>query len=202
MPDFALWSTGTRIIPKFTSPTYHASQSISWLKSFFTLHFIQQEWWFPKIAISPGVDAGKCWPINESSGVIGILLAQEISPQSIMIEHIPKHLSLDSHSAPKDLEVWAVLDGAGDETQGTEDLPDFLVQFRHSLPDTKECFVFLSDIVYDVLSVNHIQNFPLQHKLSHVAVIIIFVKSNWGNDNFTCLYHVHIHGVLYPVVKP
>jgi hypothetical protein len=84
-------------------------------------------------------------------------------------------------------------------TQGTNDPPDFLAQFRHPPADTKGCFVLLSDIVYDVLSVDYIQNFPLQHKLSHVPDIIIFVKSNWGNDNFTSLYCIHVHGVQYPV---
>jgi SUN domain-containing protein 1/2 len=200
MPDFTLWSAGGRIIPTFTSPTYRTSQSVSWFKGFFISHSLQPEWRFPEVAISPGVDAGNCWPMNGSSGAIGISLAREISPQSITIEHVPKHLSLDSRSAPKNLEVWAVLDEVGDETQGTDGLPDFLTQFGHSPADTKERFVFLSDIDYNVLSVDHIQNFPLQHKLSRVAVIVVFVKSNWGNENFTCLYRIRVHGAQYPVV--
>lgn len=197
MPDFALWSAGARIIPTFTSPTYRASEPVSWFNGFFTSHTIQPEWRFPEVAISPGINTGNCWPMNGSSGVIGILLAREISPQSITIEHVPKHLSLDSRSAPKELEVWAVLNG--DDTQGTNNIPDFLAQFGHSPADTKGRFLLLSDIVYDVLSVDHIQHFPLQHKLSHVPVIIVFVKSNWGNDNFTCLYRIRVHRVQYPV---
>jgi len=94
MPDFALWSAGGRIIPIFTSPTYRTSQSVSWFKGFLTSHSLQPEWRFPEVAISPGVDAGNCWPMNGSSGAIGISLAREISPQLITIEHVPKHLSI------------------------------------------------------------------------------------------------------------
>ncbi|KAG2048610.1 hypothetical protein BDR06DRAFT_864716, partial [Suillus hirtellus] len=176
-PDFTLWSAGMHIIPAFTSPTYRASQPISWLHGLFTSH-AQSEWWFPEVAISPGLNASNCWPMNGSSGAIGISVARDISPQSITVEHVPRHLSLDSRSAPKHLEVWSpVLDGMSDETKGMT-----------------TCFVFLSEMFYDVLSVDHIQNFPLQQQFSHIPVIIIVVKSNWGNENFTCLYRIRVHG--------
>ncbi|KAG2049169.1 hypothetical protein BDR06DRAFT_894246 [Suillus hirtellus] len=177
MPDFALWSAGARIVPTFTSPTYRASQPISWLHGLFTSH-TQSEWWFPEVAISPGLNASNCWPMNGSSGAIGISVARDISPQSITVEHVPRHLSLDSRSAPKHLEVWSPL--------------------GHSPTDAQQCFVFLSEMFYDVLSVDHIQNFPLQQQFSYIPVIIIVVKSNWGNENFTCLYCIRVHGVLYP----
>ncbi|KAG2102168.1 hypothetical protein BD769DRAFT_1367587 [Suillus cothurnatus] len=198
MPDFALWSAGARIIPAFTSPTYRTSQPKSWFQGLFTSR-MQTEWRFPEVAISPGLDAGNCWPMNGSSGAIGISLARDISPQSITIEHVPRHLSLDSRSAPKHLEVWSpVLDGMSDETMTTFDFPDFLAQLGYSPTDAKQRFVFLSEMFYNVLSVDHIQNFPLQQQFSRVPVIIIVVKSNWGNENFTCLYRVRVHGALYP----
>ncbi|KAG2112198.1 hypothetical protein BD769DRAFT_1364635 [Suillus cothurnatus] len=199
MPDFALWSAGARIIPAFTSPTYRISPPISWLQGLFTSR-TQPEWRFPEVAISPGLDVGNCWPMNGSSGAIGISLARDISPQSITVEHVPRHLSLDSRSAPKHLEVWSVLDGMSDETKGmtTADFPDFLTQLGHSPTDAQQRFVFLSEMVYDVLSVDHIQNFPLQQKFSRVPIVIIVVKSNWGNENFTCLYRVRVHGILFP----
>ncbi|KAG2038346.1 UNC-like C-terminal-domain-containing protein [Suillus americanus] len=177
MPDFALWSAGARIVPAFTSPTYDASQPKSWFQGLFTSR-IQPEWRFPEVAISPGLNVGNCWPMNGSSGAIGISLARDISPQSITIEHVPRHLSLDSRSAPKHLEVWSPL--------------------GHSPTDAKHRFVFLSEMFYDVLSVDHIQNFPLQQQFLHVPNIIVVVKSNWGNENFTCLYRIRVHGVLYP----
>jgi SUN domain-containing protein 1/2 len=200
MPDFALWSAGARIIPAFTSPTYDASQPKSWFQGLFTSH-IQPEWHFPEVAISPGLNVGNCWPMNGSSGAIGISLARDISPQSITIEHVPRHLSLDSRSAPKHLEVWSpVLDGMSDEIKGmtTVDFLDFLAQLGHSPTDAKHHFVFFSEMFYDVLSVDHIQNFPLQQQFLHVPVIIVVVKSNWGNENFTCLYRIRVHGVLFP----
>jgi hypothetical protein len=202
MPDFALWSAGARIIPAFTSPTYRTSPSTSWLQGLFASR-TQPEWRFPEVAISPGLDVGNCWPMNGSSGVIGISLARNISPQSITVEHVPRHLSMDSRSAPKHMEVWSpVLDGMSDETKGmtTVDFPDFLAQSSHPPTDAQQRFVFLSEIFYDVLSVDHIQNFPLQQKLSRVPIIIIVVKSNWGNKNFTCLYRIRVHGILYPDV--
>ncbi|KAG1903995.1 uncharacterized protein F5891DRAFT_946020 [Suillus fuscotomentosus] len=200
MPDFALWSAGVRIIPVFTSPTYHTSPPISWLQGLFT-SCTQPEWRFPEVAISPGLDVGNYWPMNGSSGAIGISLARDISPQSITVEHVLRHLSLDSHSTPKHLEVWSpVMDRMSDETKGmaTVNFPDFLAQLGHSSTDAQQCFVFLSEMIYDVLSVDHIQNFQLQQKLLCIPIIIIVVKSNWGNKNFTCLYCIHIHGILYP----
>ncbi|KAJ1972717.1 hypothetical protein H4R34_005310, partial [Dimargaris verticillata] len=116
-PDYALFAAGARVIPLLTSPTYEID--VAGPKGVF--HQLSNQLTNalglgvttlnpPSVALDPDTSLGNCWPFRGSQGQLGVRLARPVLPTAFTIEHVSPEVALDVTSAPRQVEIWAVLD--------------------------------------------------------------------------------------------
>ncbi|WWC89963.1 uncharacterized protein L201_004892 [Kwoniella dendrophila CBS 6074] len=188
--DYALFTSGARIIPQLTSDTLVLSKSSKINKFLTGSKDIQGR--PPATALHPDISVGSCWPFKGDRGSLGVMLTKKIVPTHFTIEHAPKELALDMKSAPKVIQVMGVIDNEEDKKKFTEywtenDISDA------TIPD----HLPLGTVTYDAKSISNIQTFPISEEIPKLGIsigIVIFkIESNYGGD-FTCLYRVRVHG--------
>jgi len=158
MTDFALSSLGSNILEH--SQTYHHSSNFYWSSNAKK----------PNTIIEPDTTIGNCWPMKGSSGYVVIQIAHPITPTAFSIDHIPKSLSPNISSAPKQVTVF----GYADSTTLIK-----LISFEFDLNGTP------------------IQTFHIQGSTEQKFEKFRFqFGSNYGNSLYTCIYRVRIHGNL------
>ncbi|KAI0716936.1 hypothetical protein C8Q76DRAFT_617326 [Earliella scabrosa] len=193
--DYALGSAGAHIVDSLTSPTY-------------TGHLVQQKSYLsgaalqikpPMLALMPEVHSGYCWAMAGSRGTLGVMLAHTIIPHSFTIDHVAKPLSLQYSSAPKEVEVWALVERAGglpNESLPTCRGSELLHRRGSKYQDTT--FIRLVNFTYDIHASRPTQTFFLQDSIRSqnipIEVVVFRFKSNWGHDPYTCIYRVRAHG--------
>lgn len=63
------------------------------------------------------------------------------------------------------------------------------------MPPSPE-YLLLSTFEYDTTAPNHIQTFPVPRSITELGikmgVVIWKFKSNWGSEDYTCLYRVSL----------
>ncbi|KAH8913368.1 hypothetical protein BT69DRAFT_1234693, partial [Atractiella rhizophila] len=176
-PDYALYSAGGRVIPELTSEIYSVRP-----KGFFRRIIASATGrgiiygLSPVHALSPQLTPGSCWPFKGSKGNLGVLLSRRIVVTDVTIEHAAKEVNYDMSLAPRNFEVWGVI-------EDKKDSPNHIL---------------LASGSYDVDAKNHIQTFPansLAERLQiPVGVVVLKVMSNHGNKDVTCLYRLRVHG--------
>ncbi|KAJ3869039.1 hypothetical protein EV359DRAFT_31007 [Lentinula novae-zelandiae] len=87
-----------------------------------------------------------------------------------------------------------------DDLLGTSELD---VPYPSTLPKSPT-YIRLASFTYDIHSPSHIQTFPVLPYLSKYGklgeagvdfgVVVLVVRSNWGMEEYTCLYRVRVHG--------
>ncbi|KAJ3852030.1 hypothetical protein EV368DRAFT_65237 [Lentinula lateritia] len=87
-----------------------------------------------------------------------------------------------------------------DDLLGTSELD---VPYPSTLPKSP-MYIRLASFTYDIHSPSHIQTFPVLPYLSKYGklgeagvdfgVVALVVRSNWGMEEYTCLYRVRVHG--------
>ncbi|NXA44016.1 SUN3 protein, partial [Eudromia elegans] len=125
----------------------------------------------PDTILQPDVKPGQCWAFQGSQGHVVIQLPARIWPTAVTLQHISKAVSPSGtvSSAPREFTV------SGVEKEGEEE-------------------TLLGSFTYDVEK-EAIQTFRLKHELSRAFQYIkVAVQSNWGNAEYTCIYHVQVHG--------
>jgi len=196
--DFALPSAGAVIIHRNTSQTFvppnwrlqnvveHILSSYGVSKGFVDLlplanaekHFLQltsllgidRSTGVPEDAISRDVSLGSCWPMDGQRGYITILLQQEIMVESISIQHVSRQEATDIRSAPHELSFFGARDDRGPS--------DFLLEGAYSINGPAK------------------QTFHLKEPRP-IRSIKVDVASNHGHPDYTCLYKVSVHGVVF-----
>ncbi|KAG0173701.1 hypothetical protein DFQ28_003538 [Apophysomyces sp. BC1034] len=191
-PDFALASRGSRIIPRLTSSTYVSYPRSRWIRGISKLTgFGRRAAASPLTVLTPNVQAGECWAMDGTSGTLAIELCQPVVVQSITFEHLARQMAINMNSAPKDIEIW-----------GLKSVPGGLFRATTWPWETNDAnAVLLGTFRYDIKRPVPIQTFDLETK--HYTIfkaVLVRVISNWGNDAYTCLYRVRVHGV--PVEQP
>jgi hypothetical protein len=190
IPDYALYATGARVMPKLTSDTFIATPSgyLSWM-----LYSILPSWLMtpdtlnhhsPDITLFPTHNIGECWPMQGSEGSLGVLLPKAIVVEGFTVEHVDKRIALDVSSAPKEMELWAIAQDT--DTSGWELDPTYGIQMRR-----------LAVIQYDKEQPQGpVQVFWVddEHRGIRVRAIQLRILSNHGNPHWTCLYRLRIHG--------
>ena len=184
LPDYAAHSRGARIIPHLTSPSF-VRYPTHWVARFVSKTFqLGTSPKSPVIALMPGTHVGECWPMRGSNGTLGILLSEPVAVQRVSIEHPGRDVLNDLRGAPKDMEVW-----------GLKRSPSPLLT-SHWLQQDDGNAVFLGTIQYDIKQHKAIQTFDLTANRFVVFEAVVFrVLSNWGSDDYTCLYRVRVHGI-------
>ncbi|GFF45943.1 spindle pole body-associated protein sad1 [Aspergillus udagawae] len=112
-PNFLSIGTGVLVDPRMTSPTYGEKRSRlpKWLQDQVSDLGTDAR---PKpnpplTALVPWDSVGDCWCSAPRDGVsqLGLHLSRPIVPEEVVVEHIPKHATLNPGAAPKEMELWA-----------------------------------------------------------------------------------------------
>ncbi|KAJ3040894.1 hypothetical protein HDV00_010354 [Rhizophlyctis rosea] len=221
MPDYALESGGARVVPEFTSETFHLDYELSGLRWASRVFGVRKPSGRPpKTALRPDVQPGNCWAMKGNKGTLGIYLSRDIMPTDITLEHTPLSLVASdekSHkdhdnplSAPREVEVWAVLDPERfrhlDLDSPTVRNPPLDKVNEKPKPGEKNtpAAALLVDVVFDPAKEGEMGTWPVREsgrrvvevggKEGKVGVVVVRVKSNWGNERYSCLYRVRVHG--------
>ncbi|KAI8872981.1 hypothetical protein GQ42DRAFT_142736 [Ramicandelaber brevisporus] len=181
--DYALESSGGRIVDKYTSSTYAVPPTPStWFGSF--VNVMTSHFGFPlgtlfgnppSIVIQPDVAPGLCWPIHGSNGQVTLKFAQSVVLEAFTVHHAypanisPESASTVAQSAIKDIEVHGIVDAL--EQLKIAPLPKDVAK-DHKLPPY----------------------FP-------IASLQIRILSNHGNEKYTCMYRFRAHGKPAPAIQ-
>lgn len=215
-PDYALYTSGGRVIPSLTSPTYEVRpvgltpKILGWITGIKSIPGRP-----PVIALHPDNGLGSCWPFAGSHGQLGILLSRRVVPTDITIEHASVDVALDGDvaSAPKDFEVWGVVEGQ----ENLERLKRFRQEQAESnrraveaglIPEDGEPpaslgptpnHILLAASSYDTSATSPIQTFPVTASARQlgipVSIVVVKILSNHGDTTLTCLYRVRVSGI-------
>ncbi|KAK2820169.1 hypothetical protein Q5P01_023128 [Channa striata] len=168
LADYALESGGGSILSTRCSETYETKAALLSLFGVPLWYFSQS----PRAVIQPDVHPGNCWAFRGTTGFLVIRLSMRILPASFTLEHIPKALTPSGtlHSAPRDFSVY----GLDDESQ--------------------ERGTLLGTYTYDEDG-EALQSFPVTEENDQAFQIIeVQVLSNWGHEEYTCMYRFRVHG--------
>ncbi|KAF8656261.1 hypothetical protein AX16_002697 [Volvariella volvacea WC 439] len=212
-PDFALYSAGARIIPSLTSPTYEIQPSgfKNTLRSLVTGngYAIGRA---PVTAIHHDTHSGLCWPIPGVRGQLGVALAQSVRITDFTIEHVAKEVAFDMRSAPRDMEVWALVEGDNIDkvkqwqTEKAKQREQAIargeqVEAEPTYPTTLPTdvqYIRIANFTFDAHSSKNIQTFPVSPDVkdldTNFNIVVLLMKNNWGQDTYTCLYRFRVHG--------
>ncbi|XP_056628186.1 SUN domain-containing protein 1 isoform X5 [Triplophysa dalaica] len=168
--DYALESGGGSIISTRCSESFETKTALMSLFGIPLWYFSQS----PRAVIQPDVHPGDCWAFQGSSGYLVIGLSMRVVPTAFSLEHIPKSLSPTGHieSAPRDFSVYGLDDEWHEEGQ-------MLGQFTYQEGG------------------DALQTFSVTEEVTRgYQLIEVRVLSNWGNEEFTCMYRFRVHGEL------
>jgi SUN domain-containing protein 1/2 len=212
-PDFALHSAGAMVIPSLTSDTLELRPKSILGKALGALTWTQYPIGrAPVVALHHDVHNGMCWPFEGSRGQLGISLVAPVVISDISVEHVAREVAFDMKSAPRDFEVWALVEGKDNLQKVKEWKAEKLRRRREAeergetveeeaplpktLPQSVE-YIRIANFTYDIEAPKSIQTFPIDEDIRDLeldfGVIVFMVQNNWGHD-YTCLYRVRVHG--------
>jgi SUN domain-containing protein 1/2 len=146
------------------------------------------------------------------------MLARSVIITEFTIDHAAKEVAFDVRSAPKKMEVWGLVDGAQNVKKVAEyhrrreqryrDLVTAANREGRTPPPPEDPYpvtlppdahyLRLSQFTYDVNAHSHIQTFSVPQEIQDlgvdIGVVVLMVRSNWGEPNWTCLYRFRVHG--------
>jgi SUN domain-containing protein 1/2 len=166
--DYALASTGGHILA--SSPTFRQIPDSS-------LWSILYRWMGPvknpNVILIPGTTPGNCWPMQGRNGWISIALSRPIIVQSISIEHTSPHIAPNFESAPREMSVFGISDNIEQDQV-------FLGTFEYERPGPS--------------NPSTVQTFDIDNQARRVyRGVNLTIVSNYGDENYTCVYRVRIH---------
>ncbi|KAM6951020.1 SUN domain-containing protein 1-like [Aplochiton taeniatus] len=166
--DYALETGGGSILSTRCSETYETKTALMSLFGLPLWYFTQS----PRVVIQPDVHPGNCWAFKGSNGYLVIRLSMKIRPTAFSMEHIPKALAPSGTiiSAPRQFTVY----GLDNENQDEGKL--------------------LGSYTYEEDG-DALQTYPVTEENDNSYQIIeVRVLSNWGHQEYTCLYRIRVHG--------
>ncbi|ORY76188.1 hypothetical protein LY90DRAFT_400730 [Neocallimastix californiae] len=167
LPDYALESSGARVISKLTTDTYKLQPDGIVGKISNILGIAIKPGRPPTEAIQPSIHPGECWAMKGTQGVLTLKLAKNVIPTQITVEHLAKEISFSVSSAPRKREL-----------------------FGQEKPFT----TLLGKIEFDP-SKKSLQTFDLPSHLDKPIQYLQFqFLENWGNSDYTCIYRIRVHG--------
>lgn len=213
-PDYALYSSGAQIIPTLTSPTYEGYPETLKGKIIGSItgngYYIGRS---PLTALHHELQTGYCWPFRGTEGQLALSLAVPIYITDVSIDHVAKEVALDMRTAPRDMELWALVEGkdniakvkqwkeerarrreeAKDRGEEVEEEPEYPKTLPKALP-----YIRVANFTYDIHAPNNVQTFPVREEIRDLGVdfgvVALRVKNNWGKNEWTCLYRLRVHG--------
>ncbi|THV07331.1 hypothetical protein K435DRAFT_772677 [Dendrothele bispora CBS 962.96] len=211
-PDFAQYSGGARVVPSLTSSTFEIrppnlrSQLVGMLTG--GGYQIGRP---PITALHHDLHNGNCWPMTGTQGSLGVALATPAYIESISIDHVPNEASFDMRSAPRHMEVWAMVEGRDNVAkfkqwmQEKEARREEIQQNGEEVPPEEEYprdlpknYMRIASFTYNIHNPQYVQNFPVLPEVKELGIdfgiVVLRIMNNWGRDEFTCLYRFRVHG--------
>nr|XP_031829643.1 tetratricopeptide repeat protein 39C-like [Nomia melanderi] len=168
--DYALESSGGTILSTRNTETYSAGAPVLKL---FGIPLCQQQN-TPQTIIQTGVLPGECWAFKGSAGSVVIQLLGSVYVSGVSLEHIPESISPtgETSTAPRNFSLWGL------------DCVDDTHPF---------CF---GEFAYD--NTGHtLQYFEIEKEpRKPYEIVELKVHSNSGNEEYTCIYRIRVHGTL------
>jgi len=207
--DYALNSIGAAVIPSLTSPSYQIPTKFFFGLLSGAVEYVKS----PVTALHHEIRAGYCWPMAGSIGQLGVKLAAPVRISQVTIDHVAKPNALDLRTAPRQMELWGLVEGQ-DNIQNFQEYQARQEQERQealangesaieepsypsSLP-SRPTYMRIASFTYDVHAPNNIQTFPIPQDIQDlgidVGLVVLMINSNWGHDEYTCLYRFRVHG--------
>jgi len=126
----------------------------------------------PRIVIQPSSSPGQCWYFRNNKGSLVIKLSRKIIPSNFSYEHIPIRNAIDGHinSAPKLFEVRGLNNANAEDNW------------------------LLGEFEYDN-SGEPLQYFKFENTDRPIEYVEFNILNNHGNEEFTCLYRIRVHGI-------
>jgi SUN domain-containing protein 1/2 len=219
-PDFALHSSGAKTIPTLTSPTFEIrppnlrSQLVSLVTG--SGYAIGRP---PVTALHHELHSGHCWPFAGTEGQLGVALAAPTYISEVTIDHVAKEVAFDMRSAPREMEVWGMVEGKDNirkikiwqaekaasreqarkaaKEKGVSFVEAVVPAYPKTLPKTPQ-YIRIANFTYNIHASRNIQTFPIDEEIRELGVdfgiVVLRIKSNWGTDAYTCLYRLRVHG--------
>jgi SUN domain-containing protein 1/2 len=186
--DYALFSGGGKVVGhSVLSPLVSAGDGFG-TKALKSLrggtHPKADEW----VITATTQAAGECLALRGNRGHVDIRLREAVHVDAVTIEHVPRGVAYDITSAPKDVSVLGWNRTRTAPAKNSDALAA-LGSFRYAVDASAGS------------QVGSTQTFALRGGGGGAVDHVRFeVRSNYGNDRWTCLYRLRVHGT--PVAKP
>ncbi|KAH7921043.1 hypothetical protein BV22DRAFT_1097203 [Leucogyrophana mollusca] len=218
--DFALHSAGARVLPSLTSGTLELRPQTlrGQVVGLVTGHGYQVGR-SPITALHQELHTGHCWPMAGAEGQLSVALAFPVFISEITIDHVAKEVAFDMSSAPRDMEVWGLVEGQDNlakleawreekarrrdearraaEEAGVEYVEEAEEEYP-SLLANSDPYIRLATFTYDIHAPQNIQTFPVSQEIYDLGIdfgiVSLAIKNNWGKAGYTCLYRFRVHG--------
>ncbi|THG99074.1 hypothetical protein EW026_g3206 [Hermanssonia centrifuga] len=220
-PDYALYSGGAAIIPSLTSDTFElrphgfTSQILGMITG--NGFAVGRP---PVTALHHEIHNGHCWPFEGSQGQLGVKLSFRAYISDVTVDHVAREVATDMRSTPREMELWGLVEGSDNIAKVKEWMARRAVrreearleaqrlgepfvdldpeeEYPKTLPQYQP-FVRVAQFTYDMHAPNNIQTFPVPQEMKDLGIdfgiVVLLVKSNWGRDEYTCLYRLRVHG--------
>jgi len=217
-PDYAMYSSGASVVPSLTSLTYEIKPRgiTNQVLNLFTGQgtAVGRP---PVTALHHENHNGHCWPFPGSEGQLGVMLAYPLRISDVTIDHVSRDVATDMRSAPRQMELWGLVEGMENiakfktwneqraarseearlaaELSGEAYVDDEV--YPETLPRTAP-YMRIANFTYNAHSPKEIQTFPVPQDIQDLdmdfGIVVLLVKSNWGREEFTCLYRLRVHG--------
>ncbi|KAF3932320.1 hypothetical protein ABW19_dt0208280 [Dactylella cylindrospora] len=198
-PDYALLARGTLIDPRLTSSTFdpYGDPGVFGVLSTFLRPGPNE----PAHVLTESTNVGDCWSFPQSSGQVSMLLAEEIFPTHVTVDHVPRGISGDDRSAPREMEFWVRIEDLRGREQVGKAASVALGDVADG-PSTRQYvangYVRVASFIYDTKSQYPTQTFELPVELEKLGLpvrsVSFRVLSNWGNEEYTSIYRLRVHG--------
>lgn len=199
-PDYALYSSGARINPLLTSPTYfHSPKSFVKRLGSYVFGGAGATWGHqPAMALFQDTNVGMCWAFPGDHGYLGIRLSEPVLISDVSVEHVHRDVSKNIASAPKHWLLYGLVTDDAAKSQ-IESITSGLYE---SSPSSKlpRGYTLLVRGEYNINDEEGktIQTFPIPLAIRRLNIpieqVVFAVGSNWGSAEYTCLYRVRVHG--------
>ncbi|XP_017786879.1 PREDICTED: SUN domain-containing protein 2-like [Nicrophorus vespilloides] len=122
----------------------------------------------PESLLTPGTQPGDCFSFSGSSGRVQIRLPRLVEIGAVTIDHVRANLVKDRTSAPKDFKIIGFSD--------SDKEPQLLGEFVYNIDGQP------------------VQTFKVSSLGKKFRYVELNVASNYGNQEYTCVYRIRIHG--------
>lgn len=163
----------------------------------------------PETPTSSNLSFRSCWPFEGTKGKISFRLQHPIILEEFSVDHYPtqfdtsEYLLRDRLSAPRVISVIGYppcdrpyCKSLGFDTESAVNLGTYEYKLVPPSRLDKEIYEniplpYRSGQTFQILS-----NDWNSKNMTNIIAVTFYIESNWGHDNFTCVYRIRLHGKI------